>query len=107
MSFLDELRRRNVVRMAALYAVASWLILQVADVLFDGLELPPTSVRMVLAVVILGFPVALIFSWVYEMTPGWPACWLIRAWPISTATRNGIPSSARRVCHTSEFSRRL
>jgi len=52
-----------------LYAVASWLILQVADVLFDALELPPTSVRLVLAVLILGFPLTLIVSWVYEMTP--------------------------------------
>jgi len=69
MSFIDELKRRNVVRMAVLYAVASWLILQVADVLFDALELPPTSVRLVLAVLILGFPLTLIVSWVYEMTP--------------------------------------
>lgn len=69
MSFFEELKRRNVVRMAVLYGIASWLILQVADVLFDALELPPSWVRLVLAVLILGFPLTLIVSWVYEMTP--------------------------------------
>ncbi len=69
MSFVTELKRRNVVKMAILYAVVSWLILQVADVLFDALELPPNWVRLVLAVLILGFPLTLIFSWIYEMTP--------------------------------------
>jgi TolB-like protein len=69
MSFFEELKRRNVVRMAVLYVVACWLILQVADVLFDALELPPAWVRLVLAVLVLGFPITLIVSWVYEMTP--------------------------------------
>ena len=69
MSFFEELKRRNVVKMAALYAVASWLILQIADVLFDALELPSTWARLILAILILGFPLALIFAWVYEMTP--------------------------------------
>ena len=69
MSFYEELKRRNVVKVAVLYVVASWLILQIADVLFDAMELPPTWVRLVLAILILGFPLALIFSWVFEMTP--------------------------------------
>jgi len=69
MSFYDELKRRNVVKVAVLYVVASWLILQVADVLFDALELPAVWVRLVIAMLMLGFPLALVFSWVYEMTP--------------------------------------
>jgi TolB-like protein/cytochrome c-type biogenesis protein CcmH/NrfG len=69
MSLFAELKRRNVFRMAVLYAVASWVILQVADVLFDAMELPPEWTRLILAVLILGFPLVLIFSWVYEMTP--------------------------------------
>ena len=64
-----ELRRRNVVRVAAFYVVASWLILQVADVLFGLLSVPDWSLRFVLGLLLLGFPVALIFSWVYEITP--------------------------------------
>ena len=69
MSFIAELNRRNVVRTGLLYLVASWLLLQVADVLFGALELPPWSVRLVLGILILGFPLTLIFSWVYELTP--------------------------------------
>ena len=69
MSLFAELKRRNVVRMAMLYVVASWILLQVADVLFEALELPSAWDRLVLALVILGFPIALIFSWVFEMTP--------------------------------------
>ena len=67
--FIGELSRRNVVRVGALYAVGSWLMLQVADVLFGLLELPGWSLRLVLAIVMLGFPLVLVFAWVYEMTP--------------------------------------
>jgi len=69
MSFLEELKRRNVVKTATLYLVASWLVLQVADVLFDVLDLPSTWARLILAILILGFPITLIFSWVFELTP--------------------------------------
>ena len=69
MSFVAELKRRNVVKVGTLYVVASWLILQVADVLFEAMDLPSVWLRLVLAILILGFPLALIFSWVFEMTP--------------------------------------
>jgi peptidoglycan/LPS O-acetylase OafA/YrhL len=69
MSFLNELRRRNVFRIALLYVVAGWVLLQIADVLFDPLGLPDWSFRMVLGLLLLGFPLALIFAWVFEMTP--------------------------------------
>ncbi len=69
MSLFEELKRRNVFKVALLYLVAAWLILQVADVLFDALELPASWLRLVLALLVLGFPLAVIFSWVFEMTP--------------------------------------
>jgi TolB-like protein len=69
MSFIEELKRRNVVKIGVLYIVAAWLTLQVAELLFDALELPSAWLRLVLALVILGFPIALIFSWVFELTP--------------------------------------
>ncbi|MDX1480548.1 MAG: hypothetical protein R3315_02670 [Woeseiaceae bacterium] len=69
MSFITELKRRNVVRMALLYAVAGWVILQIADVLFEQLGVPPWAFRFVFGLLVLGFPVALIFSWVFELTP--------------------------------------
>ena len=67
--FFGELGRRNVTRIAALYAVGSWLVLQVADVLFEALSLPEWSLRLVLGILVLGFFPAVVFAWVYEMTP--------------------------------------
>ena len=64
-----ELKRRNVIRVGALYAVAGWLLLQVADILFGLLDVPGWGLRLVLGLLMLGFPLVLIFSWVYEMTP--------------------------------------
>lgn len=69
MSFFEELKRRNVVRVAILYVVAGWVVLQIADVLFEPLGLPDWTFRMVLALLALGFPFALIFAWVFELTP--------------------------------------
>lgn len=68
-NFLAELKRRNVIRVAVFYGVASWLVLQVADLLFDIIGVPGWSLRLVLGILLLGFPLALIFSWIYELTP--------------------------------------
>ncbi len=67
--FLNELKRRNVVRIGLLYAVSSWVLLQVADVLVGLLGLPDWTLRLVGMLLLLGFPLALIFAWVYELTP--------------------------------------
>ena len=70
MSFFSELNRRNVIKVMMLYLVASWLILQVTDVLIPALALPESALRLVTLLLILGFPLVLIFSWIFEMTPG-------------------------------------
>ncbi len=69
MSFFAELKRRNVIKATILYVVASWLLLQVTDVLIPALTLPESALRLVALLLILGFPLVVIFSWVYEMTP--------------------------------------
>jgi len=69
MRLVSELRRRKVLRMAALYGVAAWLIVQVAGVLIDLAKLPDWIGTTTLWVLIIGFPIALIFSWFYEITP--------------------------------------
>ena len=69
MSILSELRRRNVFRVAALYLVAGWVLLQVAELLFGALDVPAWSLRLLLGLLLLGLPLALIFAWVYELTP--------------------------------------
>jgi len=68
-SLVAELKRRNVFRVAAAYAVLSWLVLQVADVLLDALELPVAYSKFIVVLLVLGFIPALVFSWVYELTP--------------------------------------
>ncbi len=65
----EELKRRNVFRIAALSLVAGWLVLQVAEVLAGVLGLPDWTLRFVAFLLLLGFPLALVFSWVYELTP--------------------------------------
>ena len=69
MAFFEELKRRNVVKVAVLYVVAAWLILQVGDVLFDNLGAPAWAFGLVLGLLVLFFFPVLIFSWVYELTP--------------------------------------
>jgi adenylate cyclase len=69
MSFFSELKRRNVMRVAVLYGVASWVLLQVGDLLFGALGVPAWGIRLLLGLLLLAFPLTLIFAWVYELTP--------------------------------------
>ena len=69
MTFLAELKRRNVVRVAVLYAVVGWLVLQVADLAMPRLGIPPWGVPLVIMLVALGFPLALVLAWAFELTP--------------------------------------
>lgn len=68
-SFVEELRRRHVVRVATAYAVTSWLILQSVDVVFPILGLDEALGRPILAILLVGFPVALVLTWYFEITP--------------------------------------
>lgn len=64
-----ELKRRNVLRAAAFYAAAGWLLVQIATQVFPFFEVPNGAVRAVVLAVALGFPFVLLFSWFYELTP--------------------------------------
>jgi TolB-like protein/Tfp pilus assembly protein PilF len=68
-SLWTELKRRNVIRMTVLYSVAGWVLLQIADILFGLLDVPGWGLRLVLGLLLLGLPLVVIFSWVFEMTP--------------------------------------
>jgi TolB-like protein/Flp pilus assembly protein TadD len=68
-NFLGELKRRNVYKVAVAYAVVSWLLIQVATQVFPFFEIPNWAVRLVVLLLILGFPLALILSWAFEITP--------------------------------------
>jgi TolB-like protein len=69
MSLFAELRRRNVFRVGAAYAVVAWLIIEVADTILPRLGVPDWSVTFVIVALMLGFPVAMLLSWAYELTP--------------------------------------
>jgi TolB-like protein len=69
MSLFQELKRRNVFRVAVLYMVSSWVLLQLTDVLSSLLNVPDFTGSIVILLLVLGFFPALIFAWVYEMTP--------------------------------------
>lgn len=68
-TFIRELRRRRVFRTAVLYVIAAWVILQMADLAFAGLSIPEDAIRFVWIGAFLGFPLALIFGWIYDITP--------------------------------------
>ncbi len=68
-NFFSELKRRNVYKVAVAYAVASWLLIQIATQVFPFFEIPNWAVRLVVLLSIAGFPVALVFSWAFEITP--------------------------------------
>jgi TolB-like protein/lipoprotein NlpI len=67
--FFDELKRRNVFRVAIAYLVAAWLVLQIADVVLEIIEAPAWVAQVFLLAFTLGFPFVVVFSWVYELTP--------------------------------------
>src|SRR5215472_275464 len=68
-NFFAELKRRNVYKVAVAYAVVSWLLIQAASILFPTFEAPPWAMKVFVAVIALGFPIALVFSWAFEITP--------------------------------------
>src|SRR2546423_13273676 len=69
MKLLSELRRRNVIRMAGLYLVGAWLITQVSSTVLPTFDVPSWVLRALVILLAVGFVPALIFAWVFELTP--------------------------------------
>ena len=69
MRLISELKRRSVFRVAAAYVVLSWLIIQIASILYPAFDFPYWSMRITIIVLSIGFPVAVILAWIYELTP--------------------------------------
>ena len=68
-TFLVELKRRNVYRAAVLYGMAAWLIVQIATQVFPFFDVPNWAVRFVIMAVVIGFPIAMLLAWIFELTP--------------------------------------
>jgi len=69
-SFFSELRRRNVYKVAVGYAVVGWLLIQVATQVFPFFDIPNWGVRLTVLLIVVGFPIALVIAWAFELTPG-------------------------------------
>jgi TolB-like protein len=69
MSVFEELKRRNVFRVAIAYLIAAWLVLQVSELVLDAIEAPAWVLKVFLLIFALGFPITILFSWAYELTP--------------------------------------
>ncbi len=87
-NFFAELKRRNVYKVAVAYTIVGWLLVQVATQVFPFLEIPNWVVRLVIALVVIGFPIALVIAWAFEATPeGIKRTEVADAMPVSAATR--------------------
>ena len=69
LNLFSELKRRNVYKVAVAYAIVGWLLVQVATQVFPFLEIPNWAIRLVIALVAIGFPIALVIAWAFETTP--------------------------------------
>ena len=67
--FFAELKRRHVYKVAIAYAVVAWLLIQVATQVFPFFEVPNWAVQLVVLLLVMGFPIALILAWAFEVTP--------------------------------------
>src|SRR6266704_4740487 len=68
-NFFAELKRRNVYKVAIAYAIVAWLLMQIATQVFPFLEIPNWAIRLVIMLIVIGFPIALVIAWAFELTP--------------------------------------
>ena len=69
MSFIEELKKRKVFRVATSYAVVAFVIFQLVEILFPIFNFPQWTQQFVVIIILLGFPVAIVFSWIFDKTP--------------------------------------
>ena len=69
MSFIEELKKRKVFRVAASYAVVAFIIFQLVEILFPIFNFPQWTQQFIVIIILLGFPIAVIFSWIFDKTP--------------------------------------
>src|SRR6266516_1345788 len=67
--FVVELKRRNVYKVAVAYAVVGWLLVQITTQVFPIFEIPNWALRLIVLAIIIGFPIALVIAWAFELTP--------------------------------------
>ena len=88
--FLTELKHRKVYRVALVYAGVGWVLLEFADVAFPRLGLPDWTVNFVLALVLFGFPFAIVFAWIFDFSPQG----VVRTEPISPEAKHHFSTAS-------------
>jgi adenylate cyclase len=68
-SFWEQLKKRKVIRVGIVYVVVGWILMQIGEVTFEALGLPAWSLTLLIVLVLLGFPIALVLAWAFEVTP--------------------------------------
>ena len=89
MSFFEELKRRKVFRVAASYAVVAFIIMQLVEILYPMFNFPQWTQQFTVIIVLLGFPIAVILSWIFDKTP--------QGYVKTDATKTKDPSRAKRL----------
>jgi TolB-like protein len=95
--FVQELRRRRVPRVSVVYALVGWVVVQVAETAFPYLGLPPWTVTFVIALVVLGFPIAVVLAWAFDLTPDGVKRTLPEVAAGDPAAAAAVPSAGRRA----------
>ena len=67
--FLAELRERHVFKVSAIYAVVAWILVQVCGIVFESFDIPTSFLRGVIVLAVIGFPVVVVLSWIFDLTP--------------------------------------
>ena len=68
-SFFSELKRRNIYRVAVVYGITGWVIVQIASIAADAFSAPSWVMKMIITLILLGFPIAMVLTWAFEVTP--------------------------------------
>src|SRR3954447_18162987 len=68
-NFFAELKRRNVYKVAVAYLIVAWLLIQAASILFPAFDAPASAIKILVVILVIGFPIAFAFSWAFEVTP--------------------------------------
>ena len=95
MSIIDELKRRKVFRVVSTYAVVSWVIMQIGEVVFPALNLPDWVLSTVVILLLIGFPIVAIFAWIFDATPD--------GIKVTQAKNNGSNSSHKNISEKIPF----
>jgi magnesium-transporting ATPase (P-type) len=92
-NFLTELKRRNVYRAAVAYGVVAWFLTQLTTQVFPFFEIPNSAVRFIVIALAVGFPIAMLLSWLYEFTPEG----IVRTEELDPAEARSVHRSSRRI----------